>query len=454
MSWNICFQRDQQRMFVPTEEKIDKLPQMLKLTPIVLNTGISRRFLLLQSLEKTLHFANQNHFNESLSKMKSFILISLYFLVACLCSPVVSDDWGYGPSDGDWDDIQGADCDGKYQSPIDLIDVCDDKDNLVTVNSSLKVKLHNYDKPIKAKDVLFKNNGHTAQVKIKGSDDVVDNMPSISGSAVGKNSKFQLQQIHFHWNRNGSHAGSEHSLYGHKKAFEMHLVHFNTKYGDFEDAEDHPDGSVVISVLFDYFDCSELSNHKNCDENTPENKALASITKKLRDINDADEVASLDDDLDLRGLLPSNTDTFYWYKGSLTTPPCSEHLTWIVFPDVQNISKIQLDSFEHNFRNEDGKILGTTNRDLQPLNNRKLVITSDDHCKHDDDKDGSATSSENEKKENSSDEKSNSRKKDDKKDCKQDDKNRKSEKKDGLLNNLLSWRKRDIKKSLQSLKHH
>jgi hypothetical protein len=185
----------------------------------------------------------------------------------------------------------------------------------------------------------------------------------------------------------------------------MHFVHFNTKYGDNNEAGDHPDGSVVLSVLFDYFDCKEVSNDKKCDEETPENKALAPITKKLRDIDDADEVATLDDDLNLKILLPSNTDTFFWYQGSLTTPPCSEHLTWIVFPDVQNISKIQLESFEQNFKNEDGKILGTTNRDLQPLNNRLLIITNDDHCQDSHDKDDltPVTGSENAKNDDSED---------------------------------------------------
>jgi carbonic anhydrase len=128
------------------------------------------------------------------TKILVYLIIQLFVFVVC-------DEWGYGPKDGDWDDLDGAECDGKYQSPIDLIDVCNDTDGVVSVDSSLKIEFNNYDKPINAKDILFENNGHTAMITIKGSDEVGKNLPSISGSAVGKNETFQLQQIHFHWNR-------------------------------------------------------------------------------------------------------------------------------------------------------------------------------------------------------------------------------------------------------------
>ena len=97
-------------------------------------------------------------------------------------------------------------------------------------------------------------------------------------------------------------------------------------------------------------------------------------------MDDADERTCLEEDLNLRNLLPRDTKTFFWYQGSLTTPPCLEDLTWIVFPEIQNISKRQLKSFEFNFKNEDGKVLGTTNREVQPLNGRLLLISRDDHC--------------------------------------------------------------------------
>lgn len=275
-----------------------------------------------------------------------------------------------------------GECDGKFQSPIDLVDVCKQKNETVIVDRSLGLVFINYDRTLEGKQLLLENNGHTAQISLKGSDELNNAFPQLSGSAVGFN-KFQLQQIHFHWNRNASHAGSEHSLHGKKYAFEMHLVHFNTKYDVSDAATDHPDGSAVLSVFFDYYDCSEdnKASGRECAENTPENPALRPITEKMRAVDDSDEKTCLDDDLNLKNLLPRDTKTFYWYQGSLTTPPCLENLTWIVFPEVQNISKQQLKSFEFNFKNDDGKVLGTTNRVVQPLNGRLLLISRDDHCK-------------------------------------------------------------------------
>jgi carbonic anhydrase len=45
--------------------------------------------------------------------------------------------------------------------------------------------------------------------------------------------------------------------------------------------------------------------------------------------------------LDLQQLLPSNT-TYMAYGGSLTTPPCSEGVTWLVLLNTQPLSLKQV----------------------------------------------------------------------------------------------------------------
>ena len=44
----------------------------------------------------------------------------------------------------------------------------------------------------------------------------------------------------------------------------------------------------------------------------------------------------------MKDLLPENTDVFYRYSGSLTTPTCDESVTWTVFHQTIELSKIQV----------------------------------------------------------------------------------------------------------------
>jgi len=73
--------------------------------------------------------------------------------------------------------------------------------------------------------------------------------------------------------------------------------------------------------------------------------------------------------IDARALLPADT-TFFTYQGSLTTPPCTEGLTWYVFKTPIEMSAGQISAFttlEH---------LGHTNRPIQNLGGRVVLVDS------------------------------------------------------------------------------
>uniref|UniRef100_A0A8C2MBN7 Carbonic anhydrase n=1 Tax=Cricetulus griseus TaxID=10029 RepID=A0A8C2MBN7_CRIGR len=59
---------------------------------------------------------------------------------------------------------------------------------------------------------------------------------------------YRLIQFHFHWGSSDGH-GSEHTVNKTKYAAELHLVHWNTKYGDFGKAVQHPDGLAVLGIF-------------------------------------------------------------------------------------------------------------------------------------------------------------------------------------------------------------
>jgi carbonic anhydrase len=68
--------------------------------------------------------------------------------------------------------------------------------------------------------------------------------------------------------------------------------------------------------------------------------------------------------VDVNQLLPTRRTT-YRYDGSLTTPPCSEGVKWIVMTDPVQLSAQQINAFR--------TVMKDNNRPVQPLNARKVV---------------------------------------------------------------------------------
>jgi carbonic anhydrase len=64
-------------------------------------------------------------------------------------------------------------------------------------------------------------------------------------------------------------------------------------------------------------------------------------------------------------LLPDSTD-YYRFNGSLTTPPCTEGVTWLVMKQPITASKAQIKQFQ--------KVMGhPNNRPVQPVNARPVL---------------------------------------------------------------------------------
>lgn len=201
--------------------------------------------------------------------------------------------------------IEVASCLSQYrQSPI----------NLNTPGEPTKHKLtFNY---VSSHEIV-KNLGHTVELMYdKGS------------SVVFDDKTYQLTQFHFH-------TPSEHRIDAELYPMETHLVH---------QAADST--FLVISLLFE-----------EKGENAFLKKFINDIPKTVGDSTEKKQT------LDLSQFFPSDK-RFYTYVGSLTTPPYTEGVRWVIFKQSISCSKAQLDIFK--------KTEGFNARKLQPMNLRKL----------------------------------------------------------------------------------
>ena len=219
--------------------------------------------------------------------------------------------WGYtghtGPSQwGDLNPAYGLCATGKNQSPID-------------VSGSVEAKLAPIEFEYKGNGKEIINNGHTIQVNFSAG-----NRIRVDGAV------FELKQFHFH-------APSENHIQGKSFPLEAHFVHADK------------DGNLaVVAVMF------ELGES---------NAALAKAWAQMP--IHAGDVHALKAQLSANELLPKGRD-YYRFNGSLTTPPCSEGVRWLVMKDSIKLSQGQLQTFTE-------VVHGPNNRPIQARNARMVM---------------------------------------------------------------------------------
>ncbi len=193
---------------------------------------------------------------------------------------------------------------GQNQSPIDL--------TAAVVAPLPPIRFH-----YQPTELDIVNNGHTIQV---------DYRPGSYLSADGRD--YDLLQFHFH-------SPSEHTVDGLPYDMVAHLVHSNAS-GELlivailmEALEEHP----LVQTIWDYLPEEGLRA-------TP-----AGVTINV---------------LDFIPLMSS----YFAYSGSLTTPPCTEGVRWIVLDSPVKVSVAQVEQFNSFFPR--------STRPLQPLNDRVI----------------------------------------------------------------------------------
>lgn len=223
--------------------------------------------------------------------------------------------WGYegdiGPDK--WGDLSPdfATCStGLEQSPIDI--PADAAVNPADIQ-------FNY----QPSNLTVVNNGHTIQANYdEGSSITVDGVT------------YNLLQFHFHEH-------SEHTLAGQPGTMEVHFVHRNDE------------GKLaVVGAMMNV---------------GAENQILAPVWTNMP-AEEGDPVAVESATVNADEILPADR-SYYRYDGSLTTPPCSEGVTWLVMTTPIEISQEQLATFQ--------QIHSNNFRSVQPLNDRHFLLSAE-----------------------------------------------------------------------------
>jgi len=245
--------------------------------------------------------------------MKTTLRTLAIFTMGMLPALAMASHWGYEGegSPEHWSELNPENqlCkQGMNQSPIDI-------------NNTLEAHIN----PLKAtyvdSPVTIINNGHTVQAGFAA---------NAKDSVLIDGVSFQLQQLHFH-------APSENTLHGKHYDMEMHLVHKNA------------DGELaVVAVMFEIGAA-----------NTELSKLWQAMPAK------AEVSGELKQKIDINKLLPTDL-THYRFIGSLTTPPCSEGVRWLVMKHPVTLSEQQLKQFT-------SVMLHDNNRPVQPLHGRVVV---------------------------------------------------------------------------------
>lgn len=247
--------------------------------------------------------------------LKSTISASALLLALSACKIDSTDKvhgakWEYTGQHGPefWASLSSdyAACAGSQQSPIDLVATHAAENEAIETNWERFVS-----------EVI--NNGHTIQA----------NAPDGHFTLFG-GERYELLHVHFH-------AKSEHTVDGEHYPMEAHFVHRSES------------GALMVLGVF------LVPGANNAD------------LERLWDAIPAkDETKSTVGAVSFEALLPENPAN-YRYSGSLTTPPCSEIVNWVVFEQPVEASVEQLATFEALYPN--------SNRPIQSTN-RRLILNS------------------------------------------------------------------------------
>lgn len=217
-------------------------------------------------------------------------------------------EWNY--ENPDWEAIEDTDCDTAVQSPVDI-----------EPEEAIQAKLPEINYEYEPFQMTLVDNGHTIQGY--GAEN--------SFITIG-DKRYKFAQFHFH-------SPSEHTVKGKAYPLELHLVH----------QEVGTDNLAVIGIFI---------------EEGEENTFLGKVFNEIPTEEKVEKQTNLM--LNLSDFIPP-AQNYYTYLGSLTTPPCTVGVDWILFDEPIQATADQIRMFS--------EIHGNTARPVKPLQNRRVYTT-------------------------------------------------------------------------------
>lgn len=221
--------------------------------------------------------------------------------------------WGYSGATGpdNWAGLcyEFRTCgEGTEQSPVNIVDYS----------------------PTDADSIIFSYGGTATAVRNNGHTVYLDYGPGNHIEVGGR--RYELQGVHYH-------SPGEHLLDGESFATELHLVH-----------QDGDGNLAVVGLLFRIGEPSPI------------------IQGLIAAAPDAGAAIELEHGPAAAGFIPDSLG-YYGYNGSLTTPPCTEGVRWMVMRSVGTVSQDQADRLWE-------LTGGPNNRPVQPIGERRIFEVS------------------------------------------------------------------------------
>jgi carbonic anhydrase len=228
-------------------------------------------------------------------------------------------EWDYADLGPDrWPELVPEFCAGQAQSPVDI-------DTGAAAGAHAPGLRLVYARAARLEIV---NTGETVRA----------DLPAGAGHLLLDGERFELLQFHFH-------TPSEHELDGRRFALELHLVH-----------QSAAGALAVVGAVV---------------ERGASHAVLDRVFRNLPEIGETEPVVVRG--FRLRRLVPARPEAFH-YVGSLTTPPCTEEVSWFVRAKVIQMSRRQIADFRRIFSGDE--FPDGNSRPAQPQGGRTVVTVN------------------------------------------------------------------------------